>query len=101
MHYRLDPHIFVGQPMTLRRIADDDYRATIGGHTAGRIFRKMRGGNQYVWLWTVTGPSCAGAGLNSSGDCEELAEAKVAFRATFDSWLSWAMKQKTVATWYE
>lgn len=101
MHYRFDPHIFVGQPMHLGRTAADDYRVTIAGHTAGRIFRTTKSASRHVWLWTVTGPYLIAARLKGSGDCTDIAEAKAAFRATFDAWLTWACQQNAPITWHE
>ena len=101
MHYRFDPHIFVGQPMHLGRTATDDYRVTIAGHTAGRIFRTTKSASQHVWLWTVTSPYLPGAQLNGSGDADDLPGAKTAFRSTFDAWLSWAIRQNKPIIWHE
>lgn len=101
MHYRFEPDIFSGQPMHLARSADDDYRVTIAGHTAGRIFRTMRGSHRCIWFWTVTGPYLPGARLTGSGDADDLQGAKIAFRAAFDSWLAWAIRQNAPVTWYE
>ena len=72
MHYRFDPQSFVDQPMRLARSGEHDYRVTIAGHTAGRIFATLRSGRRHVWLWTVTGPYLPGAQLNGSGDAEGL-----------------------------
>lgn len=101
MHYRLDPQIFVGQPMRLARGGENDFRVIVAGHTAGRIFETMRGSGRHVWLWTVTGPYLPGAGLTGSGDSDHLAAAKSAFRATFDTWLAWAIRQNAPVTWHE
>jgi hypothetical protein len=49
----------------------------------------------------VTGPYLPGAGLTSSGDADDLAAAKSAFRATFNAWLSWAIRQNAPVTWHE
>jgi hypothetical protein len=48
MHHRFDPQIFVRQSLHLEGGDDDDYRVTISGHTAGRIFRTMRSASQHV-----------------------------------------------------
>jgi hypothetical protein len=49
----------------------------------------------------VTGPYLPGAGLNGSGDADDLPDAKKAFRATFDTWLRWAICQNAPVTWHE
>ncbi len=101
MHHKIDPYIFIDQPMHLARSAETDFRVMVSGHTAGRIFRTMRGSCQHVWLWTVTGPYLPGARLNGSGDCSDIGEAKQAFRATFDAWLAWAVQQNAPVVWHE
>ena len=101
MHHRFDPQIFVRQSLHLEGGDDDDYRVTIAGHTAGRIFRTMRSASQHVWLWTLTGPYLPAAQLNSNGDSTDLGEAKTAFRATFDFWLAWALRQNGEVIWHE
>ena len=101
MLHRFDPQIFVRQSLHLEGGDDDDYRVTIAGHTAGRIFRTMRSASQHVWLWTLTGPYLPAAQLNSNGDSTDLGEAKTAFRATFDSWLAWALRQNGEVIWHE
>ena len=101
MHYRFDPQAFVGQPLQLEGGVDNDFRVTIAGHTAGRIFRTMRSASQHVWLWTLTGPYLPGAQLNGHGDSPELARAKAAFRVTFDAWLQWAIQQNAPVVWHE
>ena len=101
MHYRFTPKTFVGQPLHLEGGDDEDYRVTIAGHTAGRIFRTMRSSSQHVWLWTVTGPYLPGAELNGNGDSANLSETKTAFRGTFDAWLQWAIQQNAPVMWHE
>ena len=101
MHHRFDPQIFVRQSLHLEGGDDDDYRVTIAGHTAGRIFRTMRSASQNVWLWTLTGPYLPATQLNSNGDSTDLGEAKTAFRATFDAWLQWAIQQNAPIMWHE
>ena len=85
MHYRLDPRSFVGQPLHLRKIGDGDYRITISGHTAGRLLRTMRGSNQQVRLWSLTGPYYVAAGLGTSGESDQFVTAKQALRPCFDA----------------
>ena len=101
MHYRFEPHIFIDQPMHLARSAEDDFRVMVAGHTAGRIFATLRGSGRHVWLWTVTGPYLPGARLNGSGDADDLPGAKSAFRAIFDAWLHWAIRQNGEVIWHE
>jgi len=101
MHYRLKPEIFVDQPMHLLRSGENDFRVKVAGHTAGRIFATLRSSGRHVWLWTVTGPYLQGAGLNGSGDADDLPGAKKAFRATFDTWLQWALRKNALALWHE
>ena len=101
MQHRFDPQIFVRQSLRLEGGDDDDYRVTIAGHTAGRIFRAMRSASQHVWLWTVTGPYLQGAELNGNGNSTDLSEAKTAFRFTFDAWLQWAIQQNAPVMWHE
>ena len=101
MRYRFDPRTFIDQPMHLARSADNDFRVMVASHTAGRLFGTLRSGRRPVWLWTVTGPYLPGAQLNSNGDSADLAEAKAAFRATFDTWLTWAMRQNGDVVWHE
>jgi hypothetical protein len=101
MHHRLDPSAFVGQPLHLHKIGDGDYRVTIRGHTAGRLLRTMRGGNQQVWLWTLTGPYCVAARLGTSGESDHVVTAKLALRACFDAWLAWAIRQNGDVVWHE
>lgn len=101
MLYRYDPQMFVDQSLHLEDRGQNDYRVTIAGHTAGRIFRTMKSASQHVWLWTVTGPYLPGAGLNSSGDNEDIRQAKADFRATFDAWLGWAIQQDAPIIWHE
>ena len=101
MHHIFDPQIFVRQSLHLEGGDDDDYRVTIAGHTAGRIFRTMRSASQNVWLWTLTGPYLPATQLNSNGVSTDLGEAKTAFRATFDAWLQWAIQQNAPIMWHE
>jgi hypothetical protein len=101
MHHKLDPHIFIDQPLHLARSRENDFRVMVAGHAAGRIFATLRSSGRNVWLWTVTGPYLPGAGLNGSGDSDDLAAAKSAFRATFDAWLQWAIRQNAPVTWHE
>ncbi len=101
MHYRFDPHIFIDQPMHLARSGENDFRVIVATHTAGRIFATLRSSSKHVWLWTVTGPYLPGAGLNGSGDADDLPDAKKSFRATFDAWLQWAIRQNAPVTWHE
>ena len=101
MHHRVDPRIFVDQPMHLARRAENDFRVLVADHKAGRIFQTLRGSGQHVWLWTVTGPYLPGAQLNGSGDAEDLSGAKTAFRSTFNAWLSWAIRQNAPIIWHE
>lgn len=101
MHYRFDARIFTGQTMLLARSVEDDFRVTIAGHTAGRIFRTMRGSNRSIWFWTVTGPYLNGAQLTGCGDADDLQDAKIAFRSTFDAWHAWAIRQNAPVTWCE
>ena len=101
MHYGFDPRIFIDQPLHLARSAESDYRVIVTGHTAGRIFATLRSSGRHVWLWTVTGPYLPGAGLSGSGDADGLPDAKKAFRATFDTWLQWAIQQNAPVTWHE
>jgi len=61
MHHRIDPRIFVDQPMHLFRRAENDFGVIVADHKAGRIFQTLRGSGQNVWLWTVTGPYLPGA----------------------------------------
>jgi hypothetical protein len=70
----------------------------VGGHTAGP---HLRSGRRHVWLWTVTGPYLPGTGLTGSDDADDLAAAKSAFRATFDTRLQWAIRQNAPITWHE
>lgn len=85
MHHSIDPRIFIDQPMHLIRIAENDFRVRVADHTAGRIFATLRSSSKHVWLWTVTGPYLPSAGLNGSGDADDLPDAKKSFRATFDA----------------
>lgn len=101
MHHTFDPQIFVGQPMRLARCGENDFSVIVAGHAAGRIFETMRGSGKCVWLWTMTGPYLPGAGLTGSGDSDDLPAAKAAFRATFDAWLAWTIRQNAPVTWYE
>ena len=101
MHHRFDSQIFIDQPLRLVWSGENDFRVIVAGHTAGRIFATPRSGRRQVWLWTVTGPYLPGAGLNGSGDADDLPEAKTAFRSTFDAWLSWAIRQNAPVTWHE
>jgi hypothetical protein len=101
MYYRFDPRIFIDQPMHLAPSGESDFRVIVAGHIAGRIFATLRSSSRNVWLWTVTGPYLPGAGLNGSGDADDLPDAKKAFRATFDAWLQWAIRQNAPVTWHE
>jgi hypothetical protein len=73
----------------------------ISKHHAGRIFKTSRGSIGQVWLWTVTGPYCGAVGINTSGDCATLGEARQAFRAAFDKWHAWAIRQNAEVSWHE
>jgi hypothetical protein len=101
MLYRFDACIFIDQPMHLAPSGESDYRVIVAGHIAGRIFATLRSSSRHVWLWTVTGPYLPGAGLNGSGDADDLPDAKKSFRATFDAWLQWAIRQNAPVTWHE
>jgi hypothetical protein len=101
MHHKFDPRIFIDQPMQLSRSAENDFRVIVAGHTGGRIFATLRSSTRHVWLWTVTGPYLQGARLNGSGDADDLPGAKSAFRAAFDAWLHWALRQNADVVWHE
>lgn len=101
MHLRVDPRHFANEPLTLKLIGHSDYRVMIAGYAAGRIFMTMRGGMREVWLWTLTGPYCGSADINTSGECEMLQEARLAFRDTFDRWLAWAIRQNAEVSWHQ
>ena len=101
MHHRINPRIFLDQPMHLSPSAENDYRVIVADHKAGRIFQTLRGSGQHVWLWTVTGPYLPGAELNGNGDSPDLNGAKAAFRVTFDAWLQWALQQNALIVWHE
>lgn len=101
MQYTFYPNIFIGQPMHLVRIADDDFRVVIAGHTAERIFKTMRGNSKYTWLWTITGPYLPGSRLCSSGECDTLQDTTTVFRSVFDAWLEWALLRNASITWHE
>ncbi len=40
-------------------------------------------------------------GAPSAGDTESLEEAKVAFRAKFNAWLTWAKELQHAVTWHQ
>ncbi len=54
-----------------------------------------------MWYWTITGPYCGAVGINTSGDCATLGEARLAFRAAFDRWHAWAIRQNAEVSWHE
>lgn len=88
-----------GQQLELRAIGADDYSVRILDRTAGRIMAKPISGGRQVWYWTVTGPYLPGDLQPSHGEAETLLEAKAAFRARFDRWLTWAVAQEGKAHW--
>jgi hypothetical protein len=100
MLIRISPSRFVGEPMSLRGLADADYAVEIDGMTAGRLLRTGRAARRIAWLWTITGPYIGYAGVATSGDVEELVSAKTALRASFDGWLAWAMRQPRAVAWH-
>jgi hypothetical protein len=101
MHITLDPGKFCDQKLVLQSIGEDDHRVVIANHTAGRIFRTARGSVTHIWFWTITGPYCGEVGISTSGDCATLGEARLAFRAAFDSWHAWAIRQNSEVSWHE
>lgn len=95
----LDPAALEGQPLTLHRLADDDYSVRVLDHVAGRIMAKPISGGRVVWFWTLTGPYLPADLQPSQGDAETLLEAKAAFRAKFDRWLAWAKDLQHPVMW--
>ena len=101
MHITVDPGKFCDQKLELRSIGENDYRIVISNYSAGRIFRTVRGSMALMWYWTITGPYCGAVGINTSGDCATLGEARQAFRAAFDKWHAWAIRQNAEVSWHE
>ena len=48
MHHRLNPRIFIDQPMHLTRSAENDVCVIVANHKAGRIFQTLRGSGKQV-----------------------------------------------------
>jgi hypothetical protein len=95
----VDPFAFEGQPLMLKKRAHDDYAVTVADRVAGRIMAQARSGGRKVWFWTVTGPYLPDHLRPSNGDADTLDEAKAAFRAKFDKWLTWASTLSHQVVW--
>ena len=78
----------------------DDYVVMIDGLTAGRIMRIEHAGNRPVWFWTITGPYRSSPASRAVVTATRWAAAKAAFRAAFDRWLTWALRQPGKASWH-
>jgi hypothetical protein len=88
------------KPLTLRRLADEDYQVMAGEMPTGRIFKTVRS-ERTVWFWTITGPYLNAPELKvaGSGEVATLDEARKAFRASFDAWLAWVQAGGKPAVW--
>ena len=95
----VDPADLEGQQLTLKPVGAADYSVHIFEYTAGRIMLRPAPGNRVVWLWTITGPYMPAHLQPSHGEAETLKEAKIAFRAKFDSWLAWAKELQHPVAW--
>ena len=48
MHHRVDPRVFIDQPMHLARSAENDFGVIVADHKAGRIFQTLRASGKQV-----------------------------------------------------
>jgi hypothetical protein len=97
----VNPRRFAGKPLTLKRLADEDFIVMIDGLAAGRIFKTSRI-DRTVWLWILTGPyfNAPLAKLAGSGEVSSFREAKAAFKAAFRAWQRWAAAGGESAAWH-
>ena len=80
------------------RLAPDHYAIRIDHLTVGKILcTRHRGATR--WLWTITGPHCASAGVAGSGEAPDLKAARLALRTSFQCWLTWALEQEGPVAW--
>lgn len=100
MTLTIEPGRFVGQPLIMRRAAENDFTVMVDGLRAGRIMLREVANGRLHWFWTVTGPGLVQANINSSGEADTLDDAKAAFRDRFDAWLSWAIKADVAVYWH-
>lgn len=96
----IDPHRFVDKQLVAKAAAENDFVITVDGLAAGRIMLRPVSGGRSEWLWSITGPGMAQAGLASSGTAESLQEARQGFRKAFDRWLAWALQHDGRVWWF-
>lgn len=99
MSLYIDPASLEGQQLVLKPIGAADYSVRILDRRAGRIMLRQVAGNRVAWFWTVTGPYIPADMQPSHGEADTLREAKVAFRAKFDAWLTWAKELGHPVMW--
>ena len=97
-HY-VDPAIFEGQPLFLKRISEGNYAVIVRDMIAGRIICRARSFGQRVWFWSVTEPYLPDQLRPSNGEADSLDDARKAFREKFDRWLAWAVPLQHMTVW--
>jgi hypothetical protein len=71
----------------------EDWQVLDDGKPVGRIYeRHAPGTTSQPWFWSITEYVEPRSGLRMSGTASSLLEAKVAFRANWDRWRSWATR---------
>jgi hypothetical protein len=101
MRNQVDPQQLIGKPLKRRKTfpySTWDFTITIDGLVAGRIMEKRNVEQQLVWFWTMTAPYYPFK--QHSGEEETYEQARDAFKALFEEWHSWALRQTGWATWY-
>lgn len=96
----IDIALLQGEPLDIHPFLGEDHVAEIGGLRAGWILAGTPADSGRVWLWTLTGPSCGTARVNTVGGCSSLGEAKAELLGAFEQWKSWAITTPQQAVWF-
>lgn len=102
MHTMVNPQRFIAQEISLSPLSRGQSAVVLGGVRIGRVSHAITGEGKSTWLWSLTGPSCNSMPeqLNTCGESNTLAEAKLAMRHAFDGWLRWALEQDGPVHWH-
>lgn len=102
MQTTVNPRRFVAQQMSLCPLSRGQSAINLGGLRIGRVSHAVTGEGKSRWLWSLTGPHCAGfpRGVRTCGEANSLAVAKQQLRQSFDVWLSWALEQDGPVHWH-
>jgi len=98
----VNPRRFVAQDISLCPLSRGQSAVVLGGLRVGRVSHALDEAGKSHWLWSLTGPHCAGLPetVRMCGEALTLAEAKLQLRHSFDSWLRWALEQEGPVHWH-